>query len=97
MTILQECMGSRKTRIIVAGLVFLLIISGYFTLTAQEPSPTCEEDLAATGQYVLMLKEHRDGLEVEIARLRYWKDFLDRQNKQIEAKLLELGSKRGKK
>lgn len=84
-------------KMLIVGLVISLIISGYLVIAAQESSPNCEEDLAATSQYVLMLKEHRDRLEIDVARLRYWKDFLERQNKQIEQKLLDKGSKEGQK
>lgn len=57
----------------------------------------CKANLAATGQYVLVLKEERDRLEMEVSRLRYWKDILERKNQEIEAKLLSIGDKGGKK
>lgn len=91
-------LGSMDFRkILIVGSVFLLIISGYFALADQETGSTCEEDLAATGQYAIILKEQRDRLEIEVARLKYWKDFLERRNKQIETKLLDLDSKGNKK
>lgn len=42
----------------------------------------CEDDLVATGQYVLVLKQSRDEAEKEIARLKF-------QVIQLEAKLTE--------
>lgn len=47
----------------------------------------CKANLAATGQYVLILKDQRDWDEKEIARLRYKIDHLTEENNKVQWKM----------
>lgn len=86
----------------IVSVLCLIALIGYSTIKICEAQigieeQDCKANLAATGQYVLVLKEERDRLEIEVSRLRYWKDILERKNQEIEAKLLSIGDKGGKK
>lgn len=73
-------------------LVCFIILAVYCTVGISEAQAgvgdnTCEANLQATGQYVLLLKDQRDQYEKEIARLRYQVGRLTEENINLSAKI----------
>lgn len=83
-----------KYRHLFTRLILSLIASvGIYLVVAhaqQSIDLPCEQDLAVTGQYNLIIKDHRDKLEQESARLRYWNLVLTREKKELEEKVSRL-------